>query len=226
MSVTARTLSWLSGVCLALGLCMSAGALLRWDAYDNGPPRVQYLLTALAFCAVRLSLRPWLTRGHVRTSVANSTMLVSLVLLLAAAFPLGYAQTMATAYRVTMKSDLRNLMMAEENFYRDSGRYSPVPPPPFATSRGVNAPSVALTPNGWTASISHQVSRRTCVIYVGDTRIAPATKEGEPACTPPTFDPWTLLVIGALFGAAALFGMLATVLNARQRRSSPGLAGD
>lgn len=216
MSVTARLLSWLSGMCLALGLFKSAGALLRWDAYDYGPPRVQYLMTALVFCVVWLALRIWLRRGRVRNSVANSAMLVSLVMLMASAFRAGVAQTADGGYRLSMRSDLRNLVMSQEDFYRDSGRYSPTPPPSFVTSRGVNAPSVALTPDGWTASITHTISRRTCVIYVGRARIAPAANEGEPACAPPPFDPRSLLVIGALLGTAGLLGGLARL---RDRRS-------
>ena len=212
-SFTSGLLAWLSGVCLALGLFVSAGALLRWDAYDYGPPRAQYLLTALVLGAARLALRPWLRTGRVRNSVANNALLVSLVLLVVAAFPLGYARTQDAAARAAMKSDLRVLMLAEEGFRRDSGRYSPAPPLSFVTSSGVTAPTVVLTPDGWTASLGHQRSRRTCVIYVGSTRIAPATNEGEAACAPPPFDPRTLLFIGVLFGAVALFSTLAVALR-------------
>ncbi len=70
-----------------------------------------------------------------------------------------FANTKEKAYLASMKSDLRNLITAEEA-----------------------GPTIALTADGWTARVSHTTTPKTCAIYVGSTALAPATKEGAPAC--------------------------------------------
>ncbi len=81
-----------------------------------------------------------------------------------------FANTKEKAYLASMKSDLRNLITAEEAYSA------------FATSAGVVGPTVALTADGWTAWVSHTTTPKTCAIYVGSTALAPATKEGAPTC--------------------------------------------
>jgi len=39
-----------------------------------------------------------------------------------------------------------------------------------------------VTADGWTATVSHTTTTKTCAIYVGSTALAPANKEGEPKC--------------------------------------------
>lgn len=102
-----------------------------------------------------------------------------------------FANTKEKAYLASMKSDLRNLVTAEEAFFADSVKYtsstSCVNPTPggsvaFCTTSGVVGPTVALTADGWTANVSHTTTLKTCSIYVGSTALAPANKEGEPKC--------------------------------------------
>lgn len=85
----------------------------------------------------------------------------------------------------SMKSDLRNLVTAEEAFFADSVRYTTRIGPGglnFAVSPGNTTPRITLTPDGWSAVIGNQATRTTCAIFIGSTPHAPATKEGEPKC--------------------------------------------
>lgn len=85
----------------------------------------------------------------------------------------------------TMKSDLRNLMTQEEAHKIDSGSYvTNLPPTIWGPSAGVTGPTITLTADGWTASVGHVSSPRTCAIFVGSKPLAPASQEGVPACTP------------------------------------------
>ena len=93
-----------------------------------------------------------------------------------------FANTKEKAYLASMKSDLRNLITAEEAYFADSVKYTTNLGTAFATSAGVVGPTIALTADGWTARVSHNVTTKTCVIYVGSTALAPATKEGNPTC--------------------------------------------
>jgi len=80
-----------------------------------------------------------------------------------------FANTKEKAYIASMKSDLRNLVTAEEAYFADSVKYSA-------------APAVNTTADGWTANITNVNTTKTCSIYIGSTSLAPANKEGEPKC--------------------------------------------
>ena len=94
-----------------------------------------------------------------------------------------FANTKEKAYLTTMKSDLRNLVTAEESYFVDSIKYTSNLGTMYRTSTGVLGPTIALTGDGWTATVSHTTTTRTCAIYSGSTPLAPAAKEGEPRCT-------------------------------------------
>ena len=100
-----------------------------------------------------------------------------------------FANTKEKAYLASMKSDLRNLITAEEAYFADSVKYtgntSCVTAPgtvAFCTTTGVVGPTITVTADGFTATVSHTTTTKTCAIYVGSTPLAPANKEGEPKC--------------------------------------------
>jgi len=93
-----------------------------------------------------------------------------------------FANTKEKAYLASMKSDLRNLVTAEEAYFADSVKYTSNLGTAYATTSGVVGPTITLTANGWTASVSHTTTTKTCAIFVGSTPLAPANKEGEPKC--------------------------------------------
>ena len=95
-----------------------------------------------------------------------------------------FANTKEKAYIASMKSDLRNLVTAEEAYFADSVKYTTNLGTAFAVTTGVTGPTITLTADGWTASVAHTTTTKTCAIFVGTTPLAPATKEGVPTCTP------------------------------------------
>ena len=96
-----------------------------------------------------------------------------------------FANTKEKAYLTAMKSDLRNMVTAEEAFFADSVKYTTtigVGGLTFNVTSGNNTPTIATTADGWTATISNLNTTKTCAIFIGSTSIAPANKEGEPKC--------------------------------------------
>ncbi|HEV8233373.1 MAG TPA: prepilin-type N-terminal cleavage/methylation domain-containing protein [Gemmatimonadaceae bacterium] len=102
-----------------------------------------------------------------------------------------FANTKSKAYVTAMKSDLRNLVTAEEAFFSDSTYYTTatvlVAKNNFKNSSGVGVP--AVTPGGgyWSATVTHgQLSGATCGIGVNTTNpIISAAGDGEPSCFVP-----------------------------------------
>jgi prepilin-type N-terminal cleavage/methylation domain-containing protein len=107
-----------------------------------------------------------------------------------------FANTKEKAYIASMKSDLRNLVTAEEAYFADSIKYttstSCVNPAPagsvaFCTTTGNTLGAITTgtgTQAGWTASVTNLNTSKSCEIYVGATTpaLGIATSEGAPAC--------------------------------------------
>lgn len=88
-------------------------------------------------------------------------------------------------YVEAMKTDLRNLVVAEEAFFADSVKYSSKIGPGGVDLRlleGNTLLSLQLTADGWTASVGHANTQTVCTIYVGSSGLLPATEEGVPTC--------------------------------------------
>ena len=96
-----------------------------------------------------------------------------------------YANSKSKAYITAMKSDLRNLINAEESFFSDSSRYTTsLSSLGFKQSTGVIAPIIVTYPGAWVATNSHsQLSGMQCGIGVNTTNPTyPVAGEGEPSC--------------------------------------------
>jgi type II secretion system protein G len=93
-----------------------------------------------------------------------------------------FANTKEKAYIASMKSDLRNLVTAEEAYFADSVKYTSNLGTLFTTTSGVSTPTITVTADGFTANVTHTTTTETCSIYVGSTSLTPANKEGEPKC--------------------------------------------
>ena len=96
-----------------------------------------------------------------------------------------FANTKEKAYVAAMKSDLRNLVTAEEGYFADNTTYSTsLTTAQYASSAGVTVPIGAASGTGWSATAWHTGTTKTCAIFVGGaTAVSPATNEGEPKCT-------------------------------------------
>jgi len=99
-----------------------------------------------------------------------------------------FASTKEKAFVATMKSDLRNLVTAQEGYLGDNGTYYAGGIPnatfPYRGSTGSTVTIVSATPGGWQATISYSATPKTCAVFYGNIGpLAPATTNGEPKCT-------------------------------------------
>ncbi len=97
-----------------------------------------------------------------------------------------FANTKTKAYTAAMKSDLRNLVTAEEAFFSDSGKYVVYDTAQlkFKPSTGVSTPTISIGAGYWSATVTHsQISAFTCGIGVNTTNtVVGSAGDGEPAC--------------------------------------------
>ena len=97
-----------------------------------------------------------------------------------------FAATKGKAYIASMKSDLRNLVSAEEAFFADSVKYVTFDTTKikFRPSSGVNAPVIVVGAGYWSATVTHtQVPNFSCGIGVNTQNpLIASAGEGEPVC--------------------------------------------
>ena len=103
-----------------------------------------------------------------------------------------FANSKNKAYVTAMKSDLRNLVTAEEAFFSDSTHYTDGATlvntmKSFKNSSGVGVPNVSTGPGYWTATVTHsQLAGATCGIGVNTSNpINTNAGDGEPICYVP-----------------------------------------
>jgi prepilin-type N-terminal cleavage/methylation domain-containing protein len=98
-----------------------------------------------------------------------------------------FASTKEKAYITAMKSDLRNMMTAQESYFSDYSTYSTTTGnlKGFSQTTGVHVLIDAgkTSGAGWYASSTHNslAATQTCAIGVGTGAAAPLN-EGEPTC--------------------------------------------
>ena len=96
-----------------------------------------------------------------------------------------FANTKSKAYITAMKSDLRNMVSAQESYFSDSAAYTTnLSLIGFKQSTGVNTPSVAVGAGYWSATVTHtQLPKVSCGIAVNTTNPTySGAGEGEPVC--------------------------------------------
>ena len=97
-----------------------------------------------------------------------------------------FANTKSKAYITAMKSDLRNLVTAEEAFFADSSKYTgTVTQLKYQSSTGVNSPTITAGAGYWYATTAHtQLPGMSCGLGINTTNpvVGAAAAEGEPAC--------------------------------------------
>ena len=97
-----------------------------------------------------------------------------------------FSNTKEKAYMAAMKSDLRNLITAEESYFADFTTYTADQAAmSYNASAGVTVAVVvtAGAPVGYSATSLHIGTAKTCAIYIIVTAVPTADNEGEPKCT-------------------------------------------
>jgi prepilin-type N-terminal cleavage/methylation domain-containing protein len=135
------------------------------------------------------------------TLIELLVVMVIIGILAALAIP-KFADSKQKAYTTAMKSDLHSLVVAEEAFFADSGRYTAYLDTTrtgrgrrrrttvsssgllFDPSTGVSMPLIAVGPGYWSATVTHmQISNFTCGIGVNTVNPVDATaSDGAPVC--------------------------------------------
>ena len=94
-----------------------------------------------------------------------------------------FANTKEKAYIASMKSDLRNLITAQEAYFSDNNSTYASSTTALGTaykaSSGVTVVIGSVTSSGWAATATHGSTSKTCRITLGGT----TTAEGEPSCS-------------------------------------------
>ena len=113
-------------------------------------------------------------------------VIVIIGILAAIAIP-KFTNSKTKAYTAAMKSDLRNLVVAEEAFFADSVYYLPyidTAKLKFKPSLSVSTPAIVIGQGYWTATVTHsQILNFTCGISVNTQNpVVSDASEGEPAC--------------------------------------------
>ncbi|HYR99306.1 MAG TPA: prepilin-type N-terminal cleavage/methylation domain-containing protein [Gemmatimonadales bacterium] len=83
-----------------------------------------------------------------------------------------------------MKSDLRNLVTLQESYFAQNLKYATDLGSAYTVSAGNPVPTIMLTGDGWTATLTNVTVGQTCAVFMGSTPARPAIKEGAPACEP------------------------------------------
>ena len=93
-----------------------------------------------------------------------------------------FSNTKEKAYVAAMKSDLRNLVTAEESYFADNMTYGSIANlgTSYATSTGVAVATSTVTGLGWSASATHTGTLQVCTIALG--AAAGTGASGQPAC--------------------------------------------
>jgi prepilin-type N-terminal cleavage/methylation domain-containing protein len=97
-----------------------------------------------------------------------------------------FASTKEKAYVTAMRSDLRNMMTAQESYFSDYGEYAAVTGnlKGFSQTTNVYVSINEANKKGWKATSTHGSleSSKTCAIAVGEAATGSGLNEGEPTC--------------------------------------------
>jgi prepilin-type N-terminal cleavage/methylation domain-containing protein len=98
-----------------------------------------------------------------------------------------FANTKQKAYVATVKTDLRNLVTAEEAYFSDNTTYTTaLATTQFQPSQGVTYSVTAATGTGWAATATHVglvgATPSGCHIAIGTAATTASESEGAPYC--------------------------------------------
>jgi type IV pilus assembly protein PilA len=125
-------------------------------------------------------------RTHRRGFTLIELLIVVVIIGILAAIAIPkFANTKEKAYVAQMKSDLRNLISAEEAFFTDSVKYTnTISQLQYRQSTGVSTPVIFVGAGYWSATITHNaMPGHSCQIAVNTANTLVTTAgDGEPVC--------------------------------------------
>ena len=128
-------------------------------------------------------------RGNNGFTLIELLIVVVILGILASIAITNFGNSKERAMVAAMKTDLRNLVSAEEAYYSNGLTYYggaiPGAAMPYDPSENITITLSSVTSGGWSAEATHTSTTKTCAIFLGTgTPVAPATVEGRVACTP------------------------------------------
>lgn len=127
-----------------------------------------------------------MSRSRVGFTLIELLVVVVIIGILAAIAIPKFSNTKGKAHAAALRSDLRNLAVAEESYFYDSTAYSTdLTVLKFRPSPGVIVTVTTPATGTWIATATHPLSYPfMCVIYFGNVSSPPlpAQQEGTPAC--------------------------------------------
>lgn len=133
---------------------------------------------------------PMIGRGSERGFTLIELLIVVVIIGLLAAIAIPkFANSKERAIISQMRSDLRNMVTAQESYFSDAHTYYSGVVPSATLAYGPSGNNVitlsSVTNTGWAAEATTPNSTRTCAIFIGSAAPPPpATVEGLVACTP------------------------------------------
>lgn len=161
----------------------------RWFGGSHLDPRwfAATLLVVLVAWATIKWRPPSVGARAARALIATvrTSLLILLVMLPSCAYIGSHGTDRGVSYRYAMRYDLRNLVAAQDSFFRDSGAYTAdLSVLNFSRTTGVAAPSITVSGHAWFATNTHTQGYGVCGIAVDTTNPVDATAAPrEPACT-------------------------------------------
>jgi len=121
-------------------------------------------------------------RNHKGFTLIELLIVVVIIGILAAIAIPKFANTKEKAYVASMKSDLRNLITAQEAYFSDNNSNYAAGTANLGTnykaSSGITVTISNTTNTGWHATATSMSTAKTCVIQLG----GGSTDEGDPVC--------------------------------------------
>src|SRR5207249_2035250 len=79
-----------------------------------------------------------------------------------------------------IKSDLRNLVTIRESYFAQNLKYATDLGNAYTVSAGNPMPTITLTGDGWTATLTNVSAGQTCAVFMGSAPAPPSDR--RPAC--------------------------------------------
>ena len=115
-------------------------------------------------------------------------LLITVVILgILAAMAFNLTSAKDKAYLAVLRSDIRNLIAAQESYFFDHLEYAKMSELPFSPSPDVKVVNVAGHAGGWSAKLQHEKRTDfTCAVFIGNppAKFKPAEEESVIACEP------------------------------------------